>query len=221
MEDKPVISSSPLKTASSASPATRSSLAGALNAYLSKYCDVMTGGRVVFQGMHNYIGSDSGWFRFKCNSCHDNWNMKSDLFSNATSSPKELTDWLVNHKHICNKYAPAVGRGLPAPCSSCGWAWNQHKAAQPQFDVETGQWTVPDGMIAPYQGRTRTTGTRECVVCHKEINVASGVGICQVCFKAAKQVHETKVTKAIVTEGRMFRTRTEKEGDRCELQKTT
>jgi len=88
---KVVTSSSPLKMASSIFSPVQS-LQSAMNAYLHKYCEVVTGGRVVFQGIRTFVMQNGGWFRFKCNTCKDNWNMKTDLFSKVNSCPKELQD---------------------------------------------------------------------------------------------------------------------------------
>lgn len=237
-ESKPVVSSSPLKTASSAGTAPSKNLAASMSAYITKYCEVATGSRVVFQGYHSFAAT-VGWFRFKCKTCQDNWNMKEDMFYGVNSCPKELQDWLDKHKHVCDKFS-AYQAGANPKCHSCGWGWNQHKAALPKFNIETGQWGVPPTpqptpqpipmgqqgpqgptiqfvpsvgvYIEPYQGRT--TGVRHCVVCQKTISVVSGVGICEVCYKAARSVHETKVVT--VTQGRMFREVRQKEGTPCE-----
>lgn len=266
--DKPVVSSSPLKTATSASTAPSKNVAAAMGAYISKYCEIATGNRVVFQGYHAFAAT-TGWFRFKCKTCQDNWNMKEDLFQGMNSCPKELQDWLDQHKHVCNKFASAYGGANPK-CFGCGWGWNQHKIAQPVFDIATGTWSainppeptpLPPGQQGPvgqqgpqgptiaavhydkghvaavkagtpfmglpgqvvmlhkgevliplYQGRS--TGVRPCAVCEEPIPVATGVGLCDPCIRAAKKVHETKALTVTQTQGRMFR---HKEGQ-CESQ---
>lgn len=201
------------------SPATinsKAAFSSALTAYITKYCEIVTGSRVRFQGQFTY--GQKGWCRFKCTTCQDNWNVGADLFTNTTSCPKELSDWLEKHQHVCNSFRlDYIGS---TKCASCGWSWEKHKAAQPVYDIETGVWHAPglpsDGAapisIVPYQGRT--TGTRECVVCGELISVASGVGICKSCYAMAKAVRKTTTTKA---EGRMFR---QKE-TRCELNTDT
>ncbi len=232
-----MVSSSPLKTASSISTVSPSqALASSVSTYLTKYVEVASGGRVKFQGSYGFGGINGvmgGWFRFRCETCKDNWNVKSDLFRNNTN-PKELTDWVEQHKHICNNFSGNWVAGVNPKCDRCGWTWNQHAAAQPKFNSGTGKWeaTTPaahvqvihvspgkiinvEAMTPLYRGQT--TGCRPCVICEELIPVASGSSLCDECFKAAKTVHETKSLTQKNVEGRMFR---RKEGEQCELKVT-
>lgn len=215
------VSSSPLKTASSISTVDPSThLMSTISAYLTKYCEIASGGRVKFQGAYGFGSAGMhSWVRFKCVTCQDNWNVKSDLFVNNTN-PKELTDWVEKHKHVCKEFKPQQAGNNPK-CASCQWPWSQHTEAQPMFNPATGQWEakavtikVAPGKvvsITSYQGRS--TGVRPCAVCEEPIAVASGSPFCDECFKAAKKVHETKSLTQKSTEGRMFR---RKEETRCE-----
>jgi hypothetical protein len=199
-DDKPMpmLSSSPLKTATgvAASASASASSTGAMFAYIHKYCEVATGGRAKFQGYHGFAAG--GWYRFKCTVCLDNWNMKDHLFTKLTSCPKELTDWLVLHKHVCHSFTSGYPEKL---CHSCGWEWNQHDGGKPVFDIESGMWVVP---LSPTGPTGYPITTRECAICGTEIKLLSSVGLCSACYAAAKSVHENKnKTKEIV--GRMFR----------------
>jgi hypothetical protein len=144
--------------------------------------------------------------------------MKADLFTNATSCPKELSDWLEKHKHVCTNFLSPYSSVSNPRCDGCGWGWNQHEAAKPVLDIETGSWHVSaiptklgPGKIIVVEQDGRTTGVRGCGVCGEIINVASGSSICDACHAAAKAV---RVTKSKAANGRLFRNATKEE--RCE-----
>jgi hypothetical protein len=115
--------------------------------YVDKYLDVASGGRVKF----DYMRYGSGAFlRFHCSYCTQNWNVSTSLFGNldGTSIPTELTNWVEEHKHICASFNPGGAQysAFTSPtnkCTSCGWAFNQHKEAQPVWDVVKNTWVVP------------------------------------------------------------------------------
>ena len=121
----------------------------ALKLYLDKYLDIASGGRVKFDYMS--YGS-SKFLRFHCSKCTQNWNVSLSLFGvlDGTCIPTELTDWVELHKHVCSNF----GTGIPsekvsytAPntkCKACGWAFHQHKQAQPVWSFEKDQWVTPD-----------------------------------------------------------------------------
>lgn len=117
-----------------------------LGIYLSQLCQTMTGGRVRFIGYNEY--SRGRWFRFECSTCHDNWNVGSDLFPTEISCPTELTDWLAKHKHVCQEFVSYMGTN---GCSRCHWDWHQHEAAKPVYDEETRTWVIPSRPELPVQ----------------------------------------------------------------------
>lgn len=245
----PMISSSPLKTATSVP-----SVSGALSAYLHKYCEVATGGRVVLQSHYSFSSGYTGWLRFKCNTCKNNWNMKTDLFSNQTSCPKELQDWLVQHKHVCQDFKPQTLSPQGLKCFSCGWSWDQHKSGQPQFDIENNVWVNPAPPQQSPHGPQVTPGpSGESVIYHKmmngdiiSINPATGQTtfpyqgrttgvrpcvVCEelipvatgssVCDECYKAAKSVRETKKLTITKIEGRMFRQKESDRCESQKDT
>lgn len=110
--------------------------------YIDKYLEVATGGRVKFEST---FGFTSRLLRFKCQKCGDNWNVGVELFiaNNQFLMPVELTDWVVQHQHVCSAYSPLAGIG--SPCLHCEWPFHKHKhkQAQPVYNEDMKEWIVP------------------------------------------------------------------------------
>ncbi len=95
--------------------------------YLTQWLKVASGDRVTLSGGMNFGANytNTGYFIFKCGQCKDNWHVGHENFPNDTTVPAVLKNWVIKHRHICDKFynPPATSTGT---CQKCHWPYTAH-----------------------------------------------------------------------------------------------
>lgn len=102
-----------------------------LEIYLKQWLKVASGDRVTLTGgVQHSSGTNSGYLVLKC-TCGSNWHVGLDNFyptvvdpAVVTVLPSGLSNWVKNHRHVCDKYK-GLEQGLL--CSQCNWPYGAHE----------------------------------------------------------------------------------------------